>query len=197
MNTTEHITDSCPANTNALVRHFADLRDGTHGGASSRTDKQHLFAEAVTLLDRYARQALDEINTDLLLDTGELSATGVRRSAIRGLDAVWTLAWPQQQAARIDPITIRAYFGGGSPHPHLQGGTVGELAPKRVGREPGGRRTGHAPRDRGRRDPQPGLPNRRRLPNHPRPSEQTIDVNPDSGTSQPHNRVAGGEERND
>ncbi|TML98384.1 MAG: hypothetical protein E6G05_13515 [Actinobacteria bacterium] len=126
MNTTEHITDSCPANTNALVRHFADLRDGTHGGASSRTDKQHLFAEAVTLLDRYARQALDEINTDLLLDTGELSATGVRRSAIRGLDAVWTLAWPQQQAARIDPITIRAYFGGGSPHPHLQGGTVGD-----------------------------------------------------------------------
>src|SRR3954468_18001006 len=127
MDTTQHpITDTCPANTGALLRHFADLRDGTHGGASSRTDKQHLFAEAVTLLDRYARQALDEINTDLLLDTGELSVTGVRRSAIRGLDAVWTLAWPQQQAARIHPITVRAYFGSGSPPPPLQGGTVGD-----------------------------------------------------------------------
>jgi len=127
MDTTQHpITDTCPANTGALLRHFADLRDGTHGDASSRTDKQRLFAEAVTLLDPYAREALDKINTDLLLDTGELSATGVRRSATRGLDAVWTLAWPQQQAARIDPITIRAYFGSGSPHPHLQGGTVGD-----------------------------------------------------------------------
>lgn len=127
MNTTDHpITDSCPANTGALLRHFADLRGGTHGDASSRTDKQDLFAEAVTLLDPYARQALNEINADLLLDTGELSATGVRRSATRGLDAVWTLAWPQQQAVRLDPITIRAYFGSGSPHPHLQGGTVGD-----------------------------------------------------------------------
>jgi hypothetical protein len=127
MHTTERtITNSCPANTGALLRHFADLRDGTHGGASSRTDKQRLFAEAVALLDPYARQALNEINADLLLDTGELSATGVRRSAIRGLDAVWALAWPQQQAARIDPMVIRAYFGSGSPHPHLQGGTVGD-----------------------------------------------------------------------
>jgi hypothetical protein len=127
MHTTEPtITNSCPANTGALLRHFADLRDGTHGGASSRTDKQRLFAEAVARLDPYARQALSEINADLLLDTGELSATGVRRSAIRGLDAVWALAWPQQQAARIDPMVIRAYFGSGSPHPHLQGGTVGD-----------------------------------------------------------------------
>jgi hypothetical protein len=27
---------------------------------------------------------------------------------------------------RIRPIVIRAYFGSGSPHPHLQGGTVGD-----------------------------------------------------------------------
>jgi hypothetical protein len=127
MHTTEPtITNSCPANTSALLRHFADLRDGTHGGASSRSDKQRLFAEAVALLDPYARRALNEINTDLLLDTGELSATGVRRSATRGLDAVWALAWPQQHASRIDPIIVRAYFGSGSPHPHLQGGTVGD-----------------------------------------------------------------------
>ena len=53
-------------------------------------------------------------------------ATGVRRSATAGLDSVWALAWPQQRGARIKPIVIRAYFGIGSPHPHLQGATVGD-----------------------------------------------------------------------
>jgi hypothetical protein len=80
----------------------------------------------VLLLDPHARQALDEINTDLLLDTGELTATDVRRSADVGVDAVWALSWPEQRDARIMPIVIRAYFGIGSPHPHLQGGTVGD-----------------------------------------------------------------------
>jgi hypothetical protein len=112
--------------TGALLRHFADLRDGTHGGVSSRRDKERLFTEAVTLLDPHARQALDEINSDLLLDSGEAVATGVQRSAIGGLDAVWSLSWPEQHAARVKPIVIRAYFGLGSPHPHLQGGTVGD-----------------------------------------------------------------------
>jgi hypothetical protein len=63
------------------LRHFADLRDGSHGGATPRRDKEQLFDEAVALLDPYGRQALDEINTDLLLDAGEITATGVRRSA--------------------------------------------------------------------------------------------------------------------
>jgi hypothetical protein len=112
--------------TSALLRHFADLRDGTHGGARSRRDKERLFADAVPLIDPYARQALDEINTDLLLDTGEVVGTGVRRSADGGIDAVWRLSWPEQQAAGIKPIVIRAYFGLGFAHPHLQGGTVGD-----------------------------------------------------------------------
>jgi hypothetical protein len=80
----------------------------------------------VALLDPYARQALNEINADLLLNTGELTFTGVRRSATGRLEAVWELSWPQQRAAGINPIVIRAYFGIGSPHPHLQGGTVGD-----------------------------------------------------------------------
>jgi hypothetical protein len=115
-----------PEYTGALLRHFADLRDGTHGGVSSRRDKERLFDTAVALLDPPAWQALDEINTDLLLGTGQVTATGARRSATGGLDAVWTLSWPEQRAARIQPIVIRAYFGIGSPHPHLQGGTVGD-----------------------------------------------------------------------
>ncbi len=110
----------------ALLRHFADLRDGTHGGATSRQDKERLFAAAVPLLDPYARQALEEINTYLLLATGELTATGLQRSADGGTDAVWALTWPEQQAAGIKPIVIRAYFGLGFAHPHLQSGTVGD-----------------------------------------------------------------------
>jgi hypothetical protein len=115
-----------PASASALLRHFADLRDGTHGGASSRPDKERLFAAAVLLLDPYARQALEEINTYLLLGTGEVTGTGVRRSTASGTDAVWTLSWPEQQAAGIEPVLIRAYFGAGFAHPHLQSGTVGD-----------------------------------------------------------------------
>jgi hypothetical protein len=120
------MTDARPESTGALIRHFADLRDGSHGGLTGRLDKGRLFAEAVALLDPYARQALDEINADLLLDTGEISPIGVRRSTTAGLEAVWALSWREQQAAGIQPIVIRAYFGIGSPHPHLQGGTVGD-----------------------------------------------------------------------
>jgi hypothetical protein len=115
-----------PASASALLRHFADLRDGTHGGASSQPDKERLFAAAVLLLDPYAQQALEEINTYLLLGTGEVTGTGVRRSGARGTDAVWTLSWPEQQAAGIEPVLIRAYFGTGFSHPHLQSGTVGD-----------------------------------------------------------------------
>jgi hypothetical protein len=115
-----------PEHTAALLRHFADLRDGTHGGARSQQDKERLFAAAVPLLDPYARQALEEINTCLLLGTGELTATGVRSSADGGLEAVWGLSWPEQRAAGIKPVIIRAYFGVGFAHPHLQSGTVGD-----------------------------------------------------------------------
>jgi hypothetical protein len=34
--------------TEALLRHFADLRDGAHGGATSRQDKERFFAQAVS-----------------------------------------------------------------------------------------------------------------------------------------------------
>jgi hypothetical protein len=115
-----------PASVSALLRHFADLRDGNHGGVRSRHDKERLFGAAVPLLDPHARQALEEIDTHLLLGTGEVTATGVRRSADGGIDAAWSLSWPEQQAAGIKPIVIRAYFGPRFVHPHLQSGTVGD-----------------------------------------------------------------------
>jgi hypothetical protein len=117
---------SRPEYTAALLRHFADLRDGTHGGANSRRDKERLYAAAVALLDRYARRALEEMNTGLMLGTGEVVSTGVRRSAGGGLEALWALSWPEQRAVGIDPVRIRAHFGQQFLHPHLQSGTVGD-----------------------------------------------------------------------
>ncbi len=111
--------------TAGLLRHFADLRDGTHGGAMARQDKERLFSPAVALLDPYARQVLEEINADLLLGTGEVTATGARRHG-GGLDAIWSLSWPEQQATEINPVVIRAYYSAGAHHPHLEGGTVGD-----------------------------------------------------------------------
>lgn len=119
------MTDTRPESIGALLRHFADLRDGTHGGAGPRRDKERLFTSAAELLDPYARQALNEVNTHLLLETGEVTATGVRRDG-DGIDAVWALSWPEQRAAGIDPITIRAWYGSGFHHPHLRGATVGD-----------------------------------------------------------------------
>jgi hypothetical protein len=111
--------------TAELLRHFADLRDGTHGGAISRREKERFFMTAVALLDPYARQPLEEINADLLLGTGEVTATGIRCRG-NGLDAIWALSWPEQQAATIPPIIIRAYYSVGAHHPHLQAGTAGD-----------------------------------------------------------------------
>jgi hypothetical protein len=114
-----------PEYTAELLRHFADLRDATHGGASSRHDKERFFTAAVALLDPHARQPLEEINRDLLLGTGEVTATGIRRNG-DGLDAIWALSWPEQLDADINPIVLRAYYGAGFHHPHLKGGTVGD-----------------------------------------------------------------------
>ena len=120
------MTTSQPAQIAELLRHFVDLRDGTHGDATSRRDKEQLFTEAVSLLDPYARQALNEINTHLLLNTGEVTTTGLRNSPIGGIDCIWSLSWPEQRAIRINPIIIDAFYGSGFHHPHLRGGTVGD-----------------------------------------------------------------------
>jgi hypothetical protein len=115
-----------PAYIAELLRHFADLRDGAHGNATSRRDKEQLFTEAVSLLDPYAHQALNEINAHLLLGTGEVTATGVQSSASGGINSVWALSWPEQRATGLNPIIIDAFYGSGFHHPHLRGGTLGD-----------------------------------------------------------------------
>ena len=113
-----------PAYITSLIRHFEDLRDGTHGGSTSRREKEAHFGNAVQLLAPVARQVLTEMNTNLLLDTGQLTETGLRRTPDGGLIASWVLSWPEQQAAGVEPIAFQAYFGGTFHHPHLRGTTV-------------------------------------------------------------------------
>jgi hypothetical protein len=118
--------ESAPPHLRSLIRHFADLRDGIHGGQTSRQGKETLFAQAVEHLDPYARQALGEMNHTLLLDTGTVAGTGVLRAPDGGLEAVWTLSWARQRDAEVDPVTIKAFYGSAFHHPHLRGGTVGD-----------------------------------------------------------------------
>src|SRR5580693_6809501 len=109
-----------PAYITSLIRHFEDLRDRTHGGSAGRKDKEANFEKAVQLLAPVARQVLTEMNTSLLLDTGQLTETGLRRTGDGGLHASWALSWPEQRAAGVEPIVLQAYFGGGFHHPHLR-----------------------------------------------------------------------------
>ncbi len=117
---------SMPAYLTGLIRHFSDLRDGVHGGAASRRDKEARFADEVELLAPVARQTLSEVNTYLLLDSGAVSETGLRRSADGGMSAAWELSWLEQRNVRVPPIMLHAYFGAGFHHPHLRGATVGD-----------------------------------------------------------------------
>ncbi|MFB4319839.1 hypothetical protein [Actinomadura sp. 21ATH] len=108
---------SVPAHAAALLRHYADPRD--------RAAEDVLFLRAVPLLDPFARQALEELNGPLLLGTGRLTASGTRRTAERGLEALWELSWPEQRLAGIGAVRLHAFYGAGFRQPHLQGGTVG------------------------------------------------------------------------
>ena len=124
--TTRSDIDSTPAHLRGLLRHFADLRDGTHGDfAVSRADKEKIFVAAIDYLAPYARQTLGEMNDALLLASGAVAATGVSKSPEWDVTAVWTLSWPEQEQAGIPPVTLDAFFGHGFHHPHLRGATVG------------------------------------------------------------------------
>src|SRR5260370_42365492 len=92
---------SIPGHLTALMRHFVDLRDGTHGGSASRPDKEAHFAHAVELLAPVARQELDEINTHLRLNTGKIVATGLQREPDGSMSASGDLASPEQKKAEV------------------------------------------------------------------------------------------------
>lgn len=109
----------------ALLRHFADLRDDNHGSAVTREGKEQLFARAVELLDPVVRGVLADANEQLLLGTGEIGATGLR-SGDHGPEAQWQLSWPEQRGTGLAPLGFTAHYGLAFHHPHLRGATVGE-----------------------------------------------------------------------
>jgi hypothetical protein len=117
---------SAPAYLTALKRHFVDLRDNTHGGSTSREDKEDHFARAVELLAPVTAQVLGEMNTYLLLESGQIADSGLRRTPDGSLVASWALSWPDQRAAEVSPVLLTAYYGIGFHHPHLRGATVGD-----------------------------------------------------------------------
>jgi hypothetical protein len=119
--------NAIPAYITSLIRHFEDLRDGTHGGSASREGKEAHFERAVQLLAPIAREVLAEMNTSLLLDTGKLTEPGLRRTPDGGLSASWALSWPEQRAAGLPPLALQAYFGGGFHHP------TSEARPLKIG----------------------------------------------------------------
>jgi hypothetical protein len=55
-----------PAYITSLIRHFEDLRDGTHGGSAARKDKEAHFEKAVQLLAPIARLVLNEVTNHRL-----------------------------------------------------------------------------------------------------------------------------------
>jgi hypothetical protein len=118
--------DKVPAYVRALMRHFVDLRDSTHGGSTGRHDKEDHFARAVELLQPVASQVLREMNTWLLLELGRISGTGLQRTTDGGLVASWALGWPEQRSAGVSPVVLMGYYGIGFHHPHLRGATVGD-----------------------------------------------------------------------
>jgi hypothetical protein len=98
--------DRAAPHLRGLLRHFADLRDGTHGdGAVSRAAKEQLFSAAVDYLDPYARQALAEINATLLLGSGTISASGVSRSAAGQPPATARRSGPWSGRSRSRPAS--------------------------------------------------------------------------------------------
>jgi hypothetical protein len=118
--------EALPAHVTALLRHFVDLRDGTHGGSVSRRDKEERFVSEVEFLSPVARHVLREVDAHLLLRTGTLTETGIRRSRDGGVTAAWELGWPEQREAGVPPVGLYAFYGAEFLHPHLRGGTVAD-----------------------------------------------------------------------
>src|SRR5258708_27495780 len=101
--------DNVPAYVRALVRHFVDLRDNTHGGSTGRHDKEDHFARAVELLHPVASQVLREMNTLLLLESGRITDKGLQRTPDGSVVASWALSLPVQRSSGDSPVLPMCY----------------------------------------------------------------------------------------
>lgn len=127
MTTTVPRYDTSARLFSGLLRHFADLRDMSHGdGAVTRHEKEQHFRTSADLLSPVVHEVLDALNGSLLQGQGTVDDSGAVRSADGGLVRDWTLGWAEQERRGIAPVHVLAYYGAGFHHPHLRGGTVGE-----------------------------------------------------------------------
>lgn len=107
--------------TASLLRQFtADADDG-----ATRLDRERRFMGSVVLLGPIVRAVLHELDHELLADTGSVEGGDVVRLPDQGLQARWTLSWPQGRAAGAAPVSILARFAADARHPELCGGTIG------------------------------------------------------------------------
>lgn len=110
----------------SLLRHFADLRDRSHGGATTRRGKETAFERGVELLAPVVREVLITFDDHLLLGGGEIEDLAIRRDPQGGLVAGWILTWDQQRRSGVAAVQVIAHYGAGFHHPHLRGGTIAE-----------------------------------------------------------------------
>jgi len=75
-----------PGYTADLLRHFADLRDGTHGAPSPGRTRNASSRQPWRCSIRTPGSRLNEINADLLLGTGEVTATDCDATARQRCD---------------------------------------------------------------------------------------------------------------
>lgn len=127
MTTTAPRYDTSARLFSGLLRHFADLRDMSHGDdAVTRQEKEAHFATSAELLSPVVHEVLGQLDESLLQGQGTIRDSGTVRTPDGGLARDWTLAWDEQRRRGIAPVHVLAFYGAGFHHPHLRGGTVGE-----------------------------------------------------------------------
>lgn len=104
-----------------LERHLDDLRTGTHDGREAWPDKVKLFRQEVDLLDPVATHVLATLNMAWLDGTGDVTREDTSDDPEGHLVSRWSLRWPDQEAAGVDPVVIAARYAPGRLHPHLGG----------------------------------------------------------------------------
>ena len=102
--------------------------------------KERLYIEAGVLIDPVARQVLDELNTELLLDTGTVSVTGVQDDGNGGHVAVWD-SRGRKEGGRREPDRDPRLFWDRVPSPASPGRHPRRLAAERLQRGAGQRRS--------------------------------------------------------
>lgn len=113
-------------------RHLVDLESNAYEGATDRGAREAVFRRAVELIGPVVVEVLGEFSRLYLAGDG---AVTFAEPDVDGLEAVWSLSWPAQQAAQrrggvagppgVGPIRVRAIFPPGWTHGHLAGEHVG------------------------------------------------------------------------